>query len=263
MGIDYYASNNKKFYISIKTTLDAYGYVSLFDEKGETLLLDIKSSYEIGGTRGAVSNDGKLFATAAYSHKGIDLRNINGNLIWNNKEIKKIQGLAFSSDNQYLYVWNGDEPEYTYYVRISDGVVERRIVASWIKPSLYSEDLILSKEDTLIIDSKKIKASSFCFLDVTTTKEGICVSPVGEELIMYDYHGKLLWKSKFVKENEGNYIVQLISDESYIYGLSLNNTVYRINIIDGASEVIKNNIKFIINNKNYIDTNDVFATISK
>lgn len=263
MGIDYYASNNKKFYISIKTTLDAVGYVSLFNENGEILLKDIKSSYEIGGTRGAVSNDGKLFATAAYSYKGIDLRNINGDLIWNNKEIKKIQGLAFSSDNQYLYVRNGDEPEHTYYVRIADGVIERRIVASWIKPSLYSVDLILSKEDTLIIDSKKIKSPSFCFLDVTTTKEGICVSPVGEKLVMYDHHGKLLWESNFVKENKGNHIVQLISDESYIYGLSLNNTVYRINIIDGTSEVIKNNIKFIINNKNYIDTNDVFATISK
>lgn len=109
---------------------------------------------------------------------------------------------------------------------------------------------------------KKIKSSSFCFLDVTTTKEGICVSPVGEELIMYDYHGKLLWKSNFVKEIEGNYIVQLISDESYIYGLSLNNTVYRINSLDGTSEVIKNNIKFIINNKNYIDTNDVFTKVN-
>ena len=37
MGIDYYASNNKKFYISIKTTLDAYGYVSLFDEKHKSI----------------------------------------------------------------------------------------------------------------------------------------------------------------------------------------------------------------------------------
>ena len=261
MAIDYYLSNNNKYYISVKTTLDAYGYVSLFDENGKILLLDIKSSYEIGGTRGAVSNDGKLFATAAYSHIGVDLRNNNGDLIWNNKEIKKIQGLAFSSDNQYLYVWNGDEPEHTYYVRISDGVVEKRIVASWVKPSLYSADLILSKEDTLIIDSKKIKSPIFCFLDVTTTKDGVCVSPVGEELIMYDHHGKLLWKSNFVKENDGNYIIQLISDERYIYGLSLNNTVYRINIIDGTNELIKNNIKFIINNKTYIDTNDVFTKI--
>ena len=95
MGIDYYASNNKKFYISIKTTLDAVGYVSLFNENGEILLKDIKSSYEIGGTRGAVSNDGKLFATAAYSYKGIDLRNINGDLIWNNKEIKRFRDWHF------------------------------------------------------------------------------------------------------------------------------------------------------------------------
>ena len=263
MGVDYYASINKKFYISIKTTLDGYGYVSLFDENGKTLLLDIKSSYEIGGTRGAVSNDGKLFATAAYSRKGIDLRNINGNLIWNNKEIKKIQGLAFSSDNQYLYVWNGDEPQHTYYVRISDGVVERRIVASWVQPSLCSSDLIFYKADTLIIDSKKIKAPTFCFLDVTATKEGICVSPVCEELVMYNHYGKLLWKSNFVKENKEDHIIQLISDESYIYGLSLNNIVYRISIKEGTSEVIKNNIKFIINDKNYIDTNDVFTTISK
>lgn len=259
MGIDYYASNNKKFYISIKTTLDAYGYVSLFDENGKILLQEIKSSYEIGGTRGAVSNDGKLFATAAYSHIGVDLRNNNGNLIWNNKEIKKIQGLAFSSDNQYLYVWNGDEPEHTYYVRISDGVAERRIVASCIKPSLYSVDLIFSKEDTLIIDSKKIKSPSFSFLDVTTTKEGICVSPVGNELRMFDYFGNLLWESNFVKGNEQNHIIQLVSDGRYIYGLSLNNSVYRINILDGTSEVIKNNIKFIINNKTYIDTKDVFV----
>lgn len=110
---------------------------------------------------------------------------------------------------------------------------------------------------------KKIKAPTFCFLDVTATKEGICVSPVCEELVMYNHQGKLLWKSNFVKENNGNHIIQLISDESYIYGLSLNNIVYRISIKEGTSEVIKNNIKFIINDKNYIDTNDVFTTISK
>jgi len=32
MGMDYYLSNNRKLYISIKTTLNAYGYVSLFDD---------------------------------------------------------------------------------------------------------------------------------------------------------------------------------------------------------------------------------------
>lgn len=258
MSVDYYASNNNKYYIAIKTTLDAYGYVSLLNDNGEILLKDIKSSYELGGTRGAISNDGKLFATAAYSYKGIDLRDEKGNLVWNNKTIKKIQGLSFSSDNQYLYVWNGDEPEHTYYVRISDGVIEKRIVASWIKPNLYYEDLILSKEDTLIVNSKKIKSPSFCYLDVASVKEGVVASPAGKDLMMYDYNGNLIWTSHFVNNKVDNHIIQLVSDEKYIYGLSLNHTVYKVDILNGTSDIAENNIKFIINGITYIDINDEF-----
>ena len=261
MGMDYYLSNNRKFYISIKTTLNAYGYVSLFDDNGKEILKDIKSSYEIGGNRGAVSNDGGFFATAAYSHKGVDLRNINGDLIWNTKEIKKVQGLAFSSDNQFLYVWNGDEPEHTYYVRLSDGKIEKRIVASWIKPSLYLNDIIFPKEDTLIIDSKKIKSPSFCFLDVVSAKEGIIVSPVSKDIMMYDYRGNLTWTSNFVEEKVDNHIIQLVDANRFVYGLSLNWDVYRIDKLNGVSDIIKNNIKFIINEKTYIDINDRFIKL--
>lgn len=260
MSIDYYLANNKKYYVSVTNTLplDGYAYVSLFNDNGEVLLKDIKSSYDIGGIRAAVSNDGKLFATAAYSRKGVDLRDSNGDLVWNTKEIKKVQGLAFSSNGEYLYVWNGDEPEHTYYVRILDGEIEKRIVASWIKPNNYSDDLIFDKQNSLIIGGKKVKSPSFAYLDAVTTKEGIIVSPVGKDLMMYDYNGNLKWVSNFVKDNEYNHIIQLFQDENYLYGLSLDHTVYRINTLSGDCESIKNNIKFIINNKTYIDINDNF-----
>ena len=45
--MDYYLFNNRKYYISIKTTLNAYWYVSLFDDNGKEILNDIKSSLQL------------------------------------------------------------------------------------------------------------------------------------------------------------------------------------------------------------------------
>ena len=67
---------------------------------------------------------------------------------------------------------------------------------------------------------------------------------------------------KVYADSTSNQIVATIKGggESYtIYDTPLGSHRYKINILDGTSEVIKNNIKFIINNKTYIDTKDVFV----
>jgi hypothetical protein len=78
---------------------------------------------------------------------------------------------------------------------------------------------------------------------------------------MYDYRGNLTWTSNFVEEKVNNHIIQLVDGAPFVYGLSLNCDVYRIDKLNGVSVIIKNNIKFIINEKTYIDINDKFIKL--
>lgn len=93
---------------------------------------------------------------------------------------------------------------------------------------------------------------------MASLKEGVVASPVGKDLMMYDYNGNLIWTSNFVNNKVDNHIIQLVSDEKYIYGLALNHTVYKVDILNGTSDIAENNIKFIINGITYIDINDEF-----
>lgn len=249
--MEYFVSGNGKYFISISG--DSIYTVRSSD--GRVSVSDIPSAYLVGGSRAAVSDDGKLTATAEYSHKGIDLRDERGEPIWNTKAIKKVQGLYFGKDGKTLIVWNEDEPAHTYYVNIEDPTDIKRIVAARVIPNCFGDNIVFLKHDTVVIGGKKIKSPSFAFLDGVGTPLGICVSPVGDDPAMYNNDGGLMWRADIVKNGGTDHILQLTYNDGYIYARSRDGSIYRIDQKTGATEktVAVDAVCILDNGGSYLD----------
>ena len=71
--------------------------VHVYDIVGGRELCQFDAGLDFGGRRLAVSDDGKLCAAGAYKRFGISLHNASdGKLLWQRKDLKKVQGLRFS-----------------------------------------------------------------------------------------------------------------------------------------------------------------------
>ena len=258
--MEYYVSNNGKYYLyaDVDPKKDT-AWMTIYSSDGSKLLSEIESAFTIGGHRAAVSDSGTLFAAAAYSRSGIVFRDSQGNLLAKNKDVKKIQGLAFSSDGNYLYAWNGDDTAHTYYISTNTFLTEKRIVADRIIPNLYENDIVFWKQDIALIGEKKIKSPTFAFLCAVGTPSGVCLSPVCENPIMYDYNGNLLWKTDIVKTPQGSseldHILQLTYVEETIFARSYNDNILALDPHTGKSLGIvgQNAVLILENGKSYLD----------
>jgi WD40 repeat protein len=71
--------------------------VHVYDVVGGRELCQFDTGLDFGGRRLAVSDDGRLCAAGAYNRFGISLHNAsNGELLWQRKDLKQVQGLRFS-----------------------------------------------------------------------------------------------------------------------------------------------------------------------
>lgn len=108
--------------------------------------------FEIGGRRAAISDSGKYAVTAAYERKGISLMDCkNGSQLWNTKAVKKVQGVSFSKEEEYVIASNEDESAHTYYIDIQTGEIVKRIVAAKVLVNPYGEDIVFWHRDTVLL----------------------------------------------------------------------------------------------------------------
>lgn len=260
--MEIFISNNGKYYMTVTPIMDnsKTGKVTVYSVNEKNIVNQFISSYELGGDRATISNDGKLIATAAYSHNGLELRNIEGQIIWKTYEIKKIQGMRFSANHEYLYVWNEDETNHTFYVNVRTGVVEKRIVASEILPNEYGSEIIFWKRNIVMINKMKITSPTFAYLTGVATPCGVCLSPVSDNLRMYDYEGNLLWISDIVTQGATNHILHLVYDDdaNTIYALTKGSIMYQVDILNGSAKKIKENVDAITERgKSYVMYDDL------
>lgn len=248
--MDYYVSDSGRYCLAIKTGPDSKtGIASLMNAGGQVIVSGTETSYETGGCRAAVSNNGELFATAAYSHKGIDIRDSAGALVCSIGSVKKIQGLCFDKHDEFLYVWNGDEPPHTYYVNIGDTSGIKRVVADKVLDDAFGDKILFYRQNVVIINGIKIKAPTFAFLTAVGTPEGIVLSPVSDDPVMYDRKGCLKWISDIFDRVERDNIVQLVYDSGLVTALSAHGNVYRLDACDGKLiEVIGGGAKCLLEN---------------
>lgn len=111
------ASNNGKFLL----VAEFQNNIAAFEVSSGEKLGEYSTKYS-GERRMCISNDGRLFAEAAYSRFGVSLHDIeSGKILWTNKKIKKIGPICFSSDDSKLIVVSSDWEMYT--LSLEDGSI--------------------------------------------------------------------------------------------------------------------------------------------
>lgn len=166
----------------------------------------------------AISDNGKFCAAAAYNRFGVTLYDAkSGEIIWNIKEIKHIQRIRFTGNDENLSVSNNENQ--TFVLDLADGKIISKINgARNIIYNKYGSDLIMNdyyiKYNNYRIEPKKEKL----ILGVCCLPNGFACSTVGEGLYVYNTEGLLMWKADNNK-NEHFVSISYLKKYNYVCGI--------------------------------------------
>lgn len=77
--------------------------IVIWDFAARKKIIEFKSCLQFGGERLAISNDGTLCAVGAYHRHGIVMHRVeDGSVLWQRKDLKKVQHLKFNPDGSLL-----------------------------------------------------------------------------------------------------------------------------------------------------------------
>ncbi|MBR4083776.1 MAG: hypothetical protein IKK33_05785 [Lachnospiraceae bacterium] len=191
-----FPSNNSKYLAAlnnIDTDKDITD-ITVYNTEGFSIINTIKKvPYGIGGTRCAISGDGKYLVGCTFNkRKGMILYDIStGKKVWTNKDYTKIQRLAFSKDNSSIIVCT--DYGSIYYISVETGETIKFICGNKIFENVYGEDIILNGK-TVKLGDINIQIHKACLISIAT-KTNVVISLVGSGLYAYDYKGSLLWEN--------------------------------------------------------------------
>jgi len=114
--------------------------VHIFDIDTGALTCRFDAGLDFGGRRLAVSDDGKLCATGAYHRHGVSLHDTaNGTLLWQRKDLKRIQGLRFSiKDKNSIFAFFDERS--CHLLNVDDGKTAGKIRGmKWTVESPFDE----------------------------------------------------------------------------------------------------------------------------
>ena len=265
--MEHYVSRNGRYYLAVGGIGGNTGTASMYSSDGRLVISAEMTAFTVGGSRAAVSDSGEMFATAAYSHNGIDLRDKDGRLIWNTKTVRKVQCLCFDKDETHLIVCNGDETPHAYYISISDPSDVRRIAAENVICDPYGEDIVFksgSKGSHVMINGKKIESPTFGYLAAIGTPVGIAVSPVSDDPRMYNRSGELLWVSPIVSSGRSRHILRFAYLNGILFALTRDSEIYMIDEKTGSILGIagQNAVCILENGSSYLTVSGDIVKIS-
>lgn len=178
-------------------------------------ICEFQSILDFGGMRLAISEDGTFCAAGAYHIHGIAMyKASNGELIWQRKDLKKIQYLQFGLYHKdTLLAFFDEKPCHILDIRNGNTLKTLRGIRN-IKESPFNKIQMLDKSLGLeIFDFEKqqriakIPRLTFAILDSVFTEESIVISESGGPVSSYSTNdGKLMWR---YAPKEGNHILRL------------------------------------------------------
>jgi len=177
--------------------------VSVWDLSSSKKVSEFESSWDIGGQRLAVSDDGKLCAVGAYQRYGVTVFDaLKGALLWRRKDLRKVQNLKFSRHRKAVLV--GIDEGAFHIVDAARGIdleTLRGFAEVWESPFgsyVFKErrsgnNFVEDFNDPL--RNFSIRHTSFRVLDACFTPEHIAVSETGGETSLHALHdGRVVWK---------------------------------------------------------------------
>lgn len=152
-----------------------------------------------GGQRLAISPDGQLCAAGAYRIYGISVyRTLDGSVVWNRRDLKKVQWLAFDPIQEILLAGFDEKPLHILDSKTSQTIETwRGVRRKYISP--YDRNVYLLDAAKLMLHNSNRKPTSierrtFAILDVTFSQEAIYLTESGGPLRAIDVGGSLIWE---------------------------------------------------------------------
>jgi WD40 repeat protein len=177
--------------------------VSVWDLDRNQKVSQFDTIIDFGGNRLAISEDGNIVAAGAYRAKGVAAYNTsNGSLLWQRKELTKVQSLLFDPWDGCLLACFDDAP--CISLDVQTGSTIRKIGGQKkITVSPYHEEFVATENKTSVeIKDRKtlrslfsIQKESFAILSLIFTPDSICISEPAVGLRCVDLKDKsLLWR---------------------------------------------------------------------
>jgi WD40 repeat protein len=177
--------------------------VSVWDLDSSKKLSEFESSWDIGGRRLAISDDGKLCAVGAYQRYGVTVFDaLKGATLWRRRDLRKVQSLKFSRHRAAVLA--GIDEGALHVVDRASGVdlgTFRGIDEVWESPfgtQVFKERRSgnsVVEDSNYPLKSVQIQRTSFGVLDTCFSPEHVAVSEAGGATSLYALDdGKLVWK---------------------------------------------------------------------
>lgn len=193
---DFYVSFHRKKLLTVdcSCTDRPKAIFTVYDCKTQKIDGRFVGPYTTGGSRAAVTDDGKYAACAAYQKEGFSLIDVDsGETMWHNKSITRIQNVQFSKDESQVIITNNDGK--VSFFDIKDGKNIHSLQRNAYYVNIYDADIEQIGERKLKKEKKSyVTTNGKCF-KVICTKHGILARCISENFF-FDYTGKLLWQSE-------------------------------------------------------------------
>lgn len=161
--------------------------VFIYDALNGKQLNSFPIDYDWGGRRIALSPNGKFCATGAFKRRGVSLYNsLTGKLLWQRKDLKKVQNLLFDPISNDLIA--GLDQKLCHILNSKTGKTKERLRSVCMKYPSPDGFYVFGKKDILEIYGPKNKK--------------ICVIKSGSVLPVV-FGPKMLYILKIICRNEG------------------------------------------------------------
>lgn len=198
--------------------INSYEKISQFD-----------TCLDFGGSRISISEDGSIIATGAYKRYGIaTYRTRDGSLIWQRKDLEKVQYIKFEpweghliacTDESGCHILNAHTghttKSYKGVIKAVPSFYHHNIIALERNKAVYISDVSTEAEKVIY----SIRKETFSILAMVFTPNCLCISEAGGSLKCYCLESKsLLWRHE---PPQGSHFLNLAYSEEMemIYGI--------------------------------------------
>jgi WD40 repeat protein len=182
-------------------------HVQIWDIESQTRIAEFETTLDFGGTRLAISPNGKSCAVGAYHVHGIALYDAtNGTELWRRKDLKKVQKIRASHDGSRLLC--GFEGKAFQPLNMDNGRSKPSLRGVQdIFESVYDDLMIVDRigKDFKLVNNNQqqvatVPRTTFAALDFAFAPKKIAITESGGSISCYDVNGG----GKLWEHNPGN-----------------------------------------------------------
>lgn len=177
-------------------------FVQIWDLQAQRRLAAFGTTLDFGGTRFAISRNGKYCVAGAYNVQGIALYSTeNGDELWRRKDLKKVQMIRISNDDQQILCGFEGKSFESLSLKTGQSKSSLRGIQDMVQ-SVYDECILIDRKgnDYKLVNAANkqiavIPRATFAALDFAFGPHKLCVSESGGTVRCFDTtNGEMVWE---------------------------------------------------------------------